>query len=106
MKRERELAKLRDFDIIVEDHGWIMMGGTFEYEESSCQGIGYGINIQFVKRLMAVFSVDRLQRVNGKSCWVTHDNSTIYKIEPLHKKDGEVFDVEQWAKETIKKIDA
>ena len=95
-KPERELAKLRGFDIWLEDHGWMVMAGTFEYEGSSCQGFGYGIDIDFVRHLIEVFRVEKLQEINGKSCWVTHDHSGIYKVEPLHKKDGKTFDVKKW----------
>lgn len=40
-KPERELAKCEGFDICLEDHGMIIMGGSFDYEGGSAQGIGY-----------------------------------------------------------------
>ena len=103
IKAERDLAKLKGFDIWFEDHGIIAMAGTFHYEGSSCQGFGYCINIEFVKHLMSVFGVEYLQKINGKSCWVTHDHSSIYKLEPIHKEDGKVFDVQKWVDDTKKK---
>lgn len=57
------------------------------------------INIDFIKKFMLVFDVEHLKEVNGKSCWVTHTNDNILKIEPLHKKDGEVFNLEEWSKQ-------
>ena len=69
---ERELAKCEDFDIGIEDHGILVMFGNFRYEGSSCQGFGYAIDTSFLYRFLDVFEVEKLQQVNGKSCWVTH----------------------------------
>ena len=102
-KPERELAKLKGFDIMKEDHGCMVMAGSFYYEGSSVQGIGYVINIDFVDRLMDVFRADRLQQINGKSAWVTHDHSSIHKIEPLHAEDGITFDIKKWVDDCEKK---
>ena len=101
---ERELAKLKGFDIWKEDHGIMVMAGSFYYEGGSCQGFGYCINMEFVDGLMEVFFAEKLQQINGKSCWVTRDNDRkIIKLEPLHKEDGRVFDITQWIKNCEKK---
>ena len=100
---EKCLAKLRGFDVGIEDHGCFVMHGTFEYEDSGAQGLGYVINTEFIKKFIAVFRAERLQQVNGKSCWVTHTFDKILKIEPLHKKDGVVFDIVEWSKDCEKK---
>lgn len=97
-KAERSLAKCRGFDIGIEDHGILVMYGTFEYDDGGCQGLGYGIETSFLYRFLSVFSVEMLRQVNGKSCWVTHTNDRITKIEPLHKKDGVPFDIVKWQK--------
>ncbi len=58
-------------------------------------------------RLMCAVGVNSLDKMEGKSCWVTHTNSEITKIEPLHKKDGKPFDIlewKKWAKERLPKI--
>lgn len=102
-KMERDLAKLEGFDIGIEDHGLLTMYGTFHYDSGGAQGLGYCIDASFLYRFLAVFGVGRLQEVNGMSCWVTHNNWKITKIEPLHKNDGAVFDLEEWS-EYIQKL--
>ncbi len=97
-KFERELAKCKGMDIQDNDHGGLMLGGVFEYESGNAQGLGWGIDMEFLKRFMDVFGVMRLRDVNGKSCWVLCNSSKIVRIEPLHKKDGEAFDILEWAK--------
>jgi hypothetical protein len=94
---ERELAKCIEFDIQDDEHGGLMLGGHFDYEGGSCQGLGYNVDMDFIQRFMQVFGVSRLQQVNRKSCWVTHDGSGVVKIEPLHKNDGEPFSVKEWS---------
>lgn len=101
--KERLLAKCVGFDFGVEDHGLPVLFGTFEYEDSVHQGLGYIVDVGFMKSFLAIFGVDKLSKVNGKSCWVTCDNSKIYKIEPLHKKDGVPFDIETYIKDQNKK---
>lgn len=93
---ERSLAKLKGFDVGTEDHGILVMYGTFEYDEWGCQGLGYCIDAAFIYRFLDVFGVSKLSEVNGKSCWVTHDDNHIIKLEPLHKKDGKTFDIVEW----------
>jgi len=101
-KSERSLAKLRGFDVGIEDHGCFVMHGTFEYDDCGAQGFGYIINASFIKRFLEVFNVESLQKVNGKSCWVTHTFDGISKVEPLHKKDGKAFDILKWQEECKK----
>ena len=98
----REVARLRGFDIEDNEHGGLGMGGAFEYEGAG-QSLGYGIDMKFVQKLMAVFGVKRLQEINGRHAWVTHSYSDIRLIEPLLKGEGEPFDVHQWAKNPRKK---
>jgi len=93
---ERELAKCLEFDIADNDHGGLMLGGHFEYEGGGCQGLGYQVDIKFVQMFMEAFGVSRLQDVNGKSCWVTHGENGISKIEPLHKGEGTPFEIDKW----------
>ena len=92
----RELARWRDPDIWLEDHGWTMMRGHFDFGGSS-QGFGVCIDMEFVKRFMQVFNVEFLKQTNGQPCYVTHDYGKIYKVEPLFENEGKVFDVEEWA---------
>jgi len=94
---ERELARCQNFDIGV-GYGRLIMWGTFMYEGAG-QSFGYCIEEEFIKRFMNVFSVEKLQDVNGKECWVTHNHVDIRLVEPLFREDGEPFDVAAWAKE-------
>jgi hypothetical protein len=106
----RTLAKLSGFDFGIEDHGFPYLFGTFEYEDGEARGFGYSIEVGFLLRFMGVFGVDRLQRVNGRSCWVVsrdelrigYSSEKIIRIDPLHKKDGTPFDLVAW-REWVKK---
>lgn len=91
---EREVARCEGFDIIDDEHGGLGIGGCFNYGGSR-QGFGY--RIEFVRRFMAVFRVNRLQDVNGKACWVTHDHCSITLIEPLLPSEGTSFDLVAWS---------
>lgn len=93
-KKIRSLAKAKGFDFSCERVPHLT--GHFEYEDGSCQGMTYFIDVAFIYRFCRVFGVYRLQQVNDKSCWVTHDNNDIYLIEPLHKKDGKSLNVNKW----------
>jgi hypothetical protein len=94
---EREVARCEGFDIISNDHGGLAMGGAFNYNGGG-QGLGYVIDIDFVKRFMEVFGVERLRDVNGKACLVTHSHDDIKLIEPLLPNEGTTFDIHAWSK--------
>lgn len=102
MTEEKELARCRDFDFGIEDHGCPYLLGYFEYEGGSCQGLGYMPSIDFMVKILKAIGVDSLNKMEGKSCWVTHTQDKILLIEPLHKKDGKPFDVMKWVKEKQK----
>lgn len=98
-KAERYLARARNMDLAISDHGHLVLNGHFEYGESGgvCQGLGYAVDAAFLKRFLNVFGATELRKVNGRPCWVTSTSGTIEKIEPLFAKDGEPFDVRAWA---------
>lgn len=99
---ERWLARFRNPDIWVEDHGCLMVAGHFEGERGA-QGLGYALNegaAEFLKRLLAVFRVEKLSQCANKPCWVTGSNSRIDRLEPLLPEEGVPFDIQVWAKET------
>ena len=99
MKAERELAKAKYFDFGIEDHGFPFLFGHFEYDRAgSSQGIGNILTMEFLMAFLEVFDVEQLHQVNGKSCWVTHTNDKILKIEPLHRKEGKPFDIESFTR--------
>lgn len=92
----RILARCRGFDFAIEDHGLPTLNGHFEYEGGSCQGMGYMVDTAFLFRFLEAVGVSSLRELEGKSCWVTHTHDKISKIEPLHKKDGTPFIIEEW----------
>ena len=100
---EKSLAKLKGFDVGIEDHGCFVMFGTFYYENGPCQGLGYVINTAFIQKFMEVFGVEKLQQVNGKSCWVWHTHNGVTKMTPIHKADGREFDIVSWMEDCKKK---
>lgn len=96
-KTERSLARVISADIADIYNDMLGLSVTFEYDDGTCQGLGgYMLDAAFVVRFMAALDVDRLSKAVGTSCWVTHSHSKVYKVEPLHKKDGRPFDIEEW----------
>lgn len=98
-----EAAVAEAFDIEIEDHGFLVLSGTFRYtspEGGGChQGLGYSVDAAFLKRFLRAFGVYRLRQVSGKPCWVTHDGSKIVKITPFTSDSGETFDISLWSLE-------
>ena len=99
----RFLAKCKEFDVGIEDHGLLVLMGHFEYEEGGVQGLGYAIDGPFIHAFLGALGVDQLKKVENKSCWVTVIDGTIKIIEPLHKKDGKKFDIREWVEAHKKK---
>lgn len=95
--QERSLAKITHADYEIEDHGIPIWNIQFEYDEGSCQGLGgYSADCAFMMRFLNAVGVTSLSSLVGKSCWVTHSREKIFKIEPLHKKQGTPFVIEEW----------
>ena len=95
--KEKELAKITECDVGYEDHGCPFLFCTFEYEDSnSRQGFGYIPDMAFILRFLDAVCVDTLQKCVGKTVWVTHTNDEILRVDPLHKKEGKPFIIEDW----------
>ena len=98
-EQERSLAKIASADFEIEDHGIPVWSVYFQYDDGSGQGLGgYVAETGFMMRFLGAVGVSALSLLKGKSCWVTHGYSSISKIEPLHKKDGEPFVIAEWQK--------
>lgn len=98
MNKEREVARVTEAEVGLEDHGILTLFLRFEFDGSS-QGLGcYAIDESFLYRVLDCFGVDRISAIKGMSCWVTHDMGKVYRVEPLHKKDGKPFDLEAWSR--------
>lgn len=95
--REREVGRCKGFDLWLEDHGMLVLAGIFSFEGAG-QGFGFQIDMDFIRGLMGVFNAEFFKQLEGKACWVTHDNSNIYLVEPLMRGEGKPFNVEEWAK--------
>lgn len=96
---ERVLAKIRYVDFEIEDHGIPIWDIVFDYDDGSSQGMGgYTAEIGFMCRLLGAIGVYSMSELKGKSCWVTHTFDSISMVEPLHKKDGKPFVIEDWKK--------
>lgn len=101
VKPERELARIVRADLMIEDHGCLLSDLRFEYDGAS-QGLPLTLGknaAAFFKGVLAAVGVDTWSGLRGKSCWVTHTDGQVCKIEPLHRRDGVPFDVEAFRKE-------
>ena len=96
MKEDKRLAKIRNSDLFIEDHGCLMRPGEFEYEEGGIQGLGYIVNNDLIKGLMGAVGSRTLKGMNGKSCWVVCEKGLVSEVHPLHKKDGLPFYIKEW----------
>lgn len=94
---ERELAKIKRADIQDVYNGMLGLVVEFEYEDEMHQCLsGYMLDAAMVVRVMSAVGANALSKMEGLSCWVTHDNSSIIMIEPLHKKEGKPFVLDEW----------
>lgn len=94
--KEKKLAKIRNSDLYIEDHGWLMWSGEFDYEDGGIQGLGYYAKDDLIKGLMEAVGSRTLKGMNGKSCWVVCENGLVSEVHPLHKKDGVPFKIKDW----------
>lgn len=99
---ERKLARVKKLDLIIEDHGILVVRGGFEVEGTGYYGMpDYCINTAFLYRLLGVFGMRGLRDLDGQPCWLTakFQLGTFYeveKIEPLFEKDGSAFVIADW----------
>ena len=101
-ERTKYLARIRNADVAIEDHGILVLDVTFEYEEGGVQGLP--IIIQgphggaFIKAFLQAIGADSFTKARGKDCWVEASSYNIFKISPLHKKDGIPLDIDEFNK--------
>lgn len=89
----RSLAKALEFDLVGDPFMSPVFRGRFEYEDGGGQTFGLRMERDVIQSFLGVFGVWKLSEVNGRSCWVTHSQYDVAKLEPLHAKDGKPFDV-------------
>ena len=93
----RELARIESVDIGDVYNGMLGLCIAFAYEDGGGQSLGgYMLDAAMVVRVMRAIGVGSLASAKGRSVWVTHAHDSILKIEPLHKKDGQPFVLEEW----------
>lgn len=106
---ERKLARVKELDLQIEDHGILTVVGGFEVDGVGFYGMpAYAINSAFLYRLLFAFGgYKKLSQLVGVPCWITakFQLGTFYeieRIEPLFEKDGTPFvlaDWQAWSKE-------
>ena len=98
--RKKHIGRFTKPDVGIEDHGFFIMHGHFDYDEGASQGLGYGIDTEFIRRFIRAFGVYDLSACSGKILWVEHSHAKIYKLIPFtFDEDAEEFDIEAWCKE-------
>lgn len=96
---KEEIARCSGFDIGWEDHGLPYLFGSFDMD-GTVTGLGLQVDIAFLFNFLAVFNVDRLQRVNGRECRLIFNGDSLaaklLEIRPLFKRDGKPLVIEEW----------
>lgn len=109
----RELVRFKHPDLVIEDHGIMILSLECEYESGGISGFpSYALDASMLYRLFGAVGVDSLSKLHGKSCWFVYEGEApglgslsgngLVAIEPLHKKDGKRFDIQEW-RDWIKK---
>lgn len=90
-------AKIRRADIIIEDHGILTFDITFDYGDSSCQGLP-GWNLKqngglHIRSLLDAVGVESFSKLTGAACRVETDGKT--EFDGLIRRVGNLLK-EQW----------
>lgn len=97
---ERQVGRIEAVSIGCEDAP-LHLQVAFTYGGSGQSLLG-PVDGDFIKRIMRVFQVNNFNKLKGHSCWVTHYDSGITKLEPLIPGEGEEFDIDKWHQERKK----
>jgi hypothetical protein len=92
----RQVARYERADLEIDDHGILMLSGGFRGDGWG-QGFGYQVDESFIRSLLAVFKVYKLQDINNKPCYITSCSTRIHRIDPLFSTEGTTFDIDVWA---------
>lgn len=101
----KEIAKVGSggFELYCYSNLSFCISGHFQYE-TGCQEFGWSVNLEFVRRLCNVFKVSSLSETKGRYCFVTHNDITISKIEPIFTDEGTPFDIFMWSKNHLNEM--
>jgi len=92
-----EAAKIREADVGFEgSHGRFVLFATFDYG-GSVQGLGYAVDLEFIKRFINACGVSKLSQCKGRVVMVRHSDSKIVAIKPMKFEPGEPFNIEAWS---------
>lgn len=112
MHRDTRIARADNVDMVIEpDTGVLSLQCTFYYDGETQNAYIVPPDMEFVKRFVAAFGVNRLQQCNGKTVLVfsviTDVKTKIVKIEPRKGSAGESFDIEAYCaqKNTINTVE-
>jgi len=105
----REIATFSDnVDLHIDDHNLLMLDAFFSFSGGMQCGIGYIIDMEFVKGLMQAAGVERLRDLSGRSLYVVHKGMSFdheyLRFEPIRGHGHEVFDVVAWKKRKKEKL--
>ena len=95
---EIDLGKYERPDIGLDDHGLLMIFGSFDYGSGN-QGLGYIVDTVFLEALLKVFGVYILSECNGKYAWVEHNRGKIFRI--LSADGKREFDIEKMCRKNV-----
>ncbi len=100
---QKVLARIKNPDIEIEDHGFLVLTASIETEKGSFGGFGYQLDMVFLRGFMGAVGVRSLKQLHGKSFWLVYSGEPsvvitmgLVAIEPLHKSDGVVFSIKDW----------
>ena len=93
-----ELAKFKGGDLLIDDHGFLMIEGQFDYEGGGSQGFGYNADSEFIRKFMRAMNATKLRNCNNQIVRVTHTRAAILRIAPIFDQ-GVQFDIMQYLKE-------
>lgn len=113
----KELAKVRSFDLFIEDHGIFTCFLQLDYESGSSQGFGgYSLDgynkddkrregsaagTDFLLRILQTFGVERFEQLEGKVCYALREDQfePIKGIEvPSFGGENRTFLISDWQK--------
>lgn len=111
---EKQLARVESVELYIEDHGILTCFVNLHKEEGLHQGFGgYSLDgyneklkrrvgtaggMDWVLRLLQIFKVDRLEKIQGKMCYALYesDSRQIKGIQTLELDGGETFLIKDW----------
>jgi len=113
----RELARVEDVSLEIEDHGiltcWLYLdkeegfhqgfgGYSLDgYDETLKRRVGSAAGLDWILRLLQIFGVNKLEKIKGRMCYALYeDGDEIIKgIQTLKIDGNEKFWIPDWQKQ-------